>query len=78
MFGNIKLFLVIIIGLFLFPDKNRAVDSNAFRDNHTCEIIDFINGGKINKHFERRPFVRGKQKIYVIHSPPQKLYEIIP
>ena len=51
MFGNIKLFLVIIIGLFLFPDKNRAVDSNAFRDNHTCEIIDFINGGKINKPF---------------------------
>ena len=28
----------------------RAVNSNAFHDNHACEIIDFINAGrKINK-----------------------------
>ena len=43
--------------LALFPIKDRAVYSNAFHDNrhmwdyheYTCEIIDFISGGKINK-----------------------------
>ena len=44
--------------ILLLPHTNRAVNSNAFHDidtseiimnNHTCEIIDFINGAKINK-----------------------------
>ena len=32
--------------IVLLPHKNRAVYSNAFHDNHTCEIeiIDFISG----------------------------------
>ena len=33
----------------LLSHKNKAVNSNAFHDNHTCDIIDFISGGNINK-----------------------------
>ena len=52
---------VYYIIIALFSHKNRAEYSNAFHDNrhiiseiitnnhHTCEIIDFISGGKINK-----------------------------
>ena len=53
----ITVYKIIVLGL---PHKNKAVNSNAFHDNrhihkiimnnpHTCEIIDFISGGKINK-----------------------------
>ena len=53
------LFCLLYKTIVLLPDKNTAVNSNAFYDidtceiimnnNYTCKIIDFINGGKINK-----------------------------
>ena len=58
-FPNIHvLFYLLYKKIVLLPHKNKSVNSKRFiiidtceiiMNNHTCEIIDFISRGKINK-----------------------------
>ena len=49
-FPNIHvLFCLLYKKIVLLPHKNRAVYSNGFMIIDTCEIIDFISGGHVDK-----------------------------